>query len=314
MSAPNRSVDHKAMAAHPDALCVVAECKTAPTKSGACSRHSYALRYIPFDEQPWMGPAKDRPKKCSVAACVFPRYGRNKHCYRHYNRVRAHGTAADPKPRHYAPTCAIAYCGAKSQTYSVCSAHAQTLLADRWAMVRDESPRYCLEGCDEPTWSNGLCRLHYSRLRNATPNNAPRRACVEVDCDEESVDRRRCATHLREFIAADPGRVMCTSSGCEKNVIARGLCSAHYYAARRAGTLDQHTTRGQGVPRLAVTCRATGCESGSKAHGLCQPHYDKARRLSKRDEVPLQVAIDELATTPSTPSTTAAADSEAAAA
>ncbi len=203
------------------------------------------LRYIPVDQQPWLGPKRDWPKACRVTDCDLPRYNKRL-CFRHDARVKSTGTTADPRSPHLSATCVIAYCERDADSRSLCKSHHQILMRGRLAVVADDSVHYCVEAaCEQPVWTAGLCRLHSSRKRaGRTDLGAQRRVCMVSDCKETSVDRFRCSTHLAELEAAEPGRVVCTMPDCAKNVIARGLCSAHYYKARRAGTLDAHSPRG----------------------------------------------------------------------
>ncbi|AXV10309.1 hypothetical protein DVS28_b0569 (plasmid) [Euzebya pacifica] len=58
----------------------------------------------------------------------------------------------------------------------------------------------------------------------------------------------------------------CGESECTEEVHAKGLCKAHYEAARRTGAL------------VAKTCNMDGCDDAHSARGLCARHYMQARR------------------------------------
>lgn len=55
-------------------------------------------------------------------------------------------------------------------------------------------------------------------------------------------------------------------SKCSEEVHAKGLCKAHYEAARRTGAVS------------TKSCNMDGCEDAHSARGLCARHYMQARR------------------------------------
>ena len=64
----------------------------------------------------------------------------------------------------------------------------------------------------------------------------------------------------------------CTVDGCERPMLAKGLCKAHYERNRRNGTLGQ----GIGPPRFMRAprfCSVEGCGRRHKTNGFCNLHY-----------------------------------------
>lgn len=67
----------------------------------------------------------------------------------------------------------------------------------------------------------------------------------------------------------------CSVSGCQRVVIAKGLCSAHYKRMRKG--IDPRTDP-RPLKTHGATCKVAGC--GVKAYGLslCQKHYNRMRK------------------------------------
>src|SRR2546430_2721487 len=57
---------------------------------------------------------------------------------------------------------------------------------------------------------------------------------------------------------------LCTVEGCTKRLVARGLCSMHYYRLTKTGTLAAR------LPRL---CSVTGCTKKHFGKGFCAMHW-----------------------------------------
>ena len=68
---------------------------------------------------------------------------------------------------------------------------------------------------------------------------------------------------------------MCSVVGCDKKVIARGLCKRHYQGKRSAGKLP-----GQKI------CSEVGCERGVIARGLCSRHYQRLLKAGRLKDAP----------------------------
>lgn len=59
---------------------------------------------------------------------------------------------------------------------------------------------------------------------------------------------------------------------CGKKVKARGLCSAHYEAWRKANPFEVSNQMGKWS---GAVCQHRECESPVRAQGLCQHHYNQ---------------------------------------
>lgn len=78
---------------------------------------------------------------------------------------------------------------------------------------------------------------------------------------------------------ANPDRTTadCSVTGCERAVLAKGWCSAHYQRVRRNGGGPGRASIGPD-PRPARRCSIGGCENKYRSLGFCEAHYMRARR------------------------------------
>jgi hypothetical protein len=60
----------------------------------------------------------------------------------------------------------------------------------------------------------------------------------------------------------------CSEDGCDRPVIARGVCNKHYHRLRSKGPLPP-------LPLRPVTCSIDGCEKTQTSWGWCQMHYKR---------------------------------------
>jgi hypothetical protein len=67
----------------------------------------------------------------------------------------------------------------------------------------------------------------------------------------------------------------CAIEGCDKEVLARGWCSKHYYRWRRSG--DPLTARAKLPVGTYTTCTVEGCEKPHFTAGLCDMHRWRVR-------------------------------------
>ena len=72
----------------------------------------------------------------------------------------------------------------------------------------------------------------------------------------------------------------CEMPGCDKPVVARGLCQEHYDSWRNGAT--EHPRLGvfkkSGVSVKKGVCLIDGCDEPAKIRGLCSPHYQAWRK------------------------------------
>jgi hypothetical protein len=86
--------------------------------------------------------------------------------------------------------------------------------------------------------------------------------------------------HRHEWKAAREG-ACCKVEGCQRSVMARGLCNMHYQRWRLKGDVGP-------VEPLQVNggrCLVKGCSRWSLARGWCRLHYDRWRRDGEPGEV-----------------------------
>ena len=79
----------------------------------------------------------------------------------------------------------------------------------------------------------------------------------------------------------------CQFETCEREVLARSLCGAHYSQQRSGKTLSPVRER---LPKITEWCSFTDCAKPVTSKGLCAGHYEQ-RRLGK-DLAPLQVPVE----------------------
>lgn len=64
---------------------------------------------------------------------------------------------------------------------------------------------------------------------------------------------------------------ICSVDGCEKKVLAKGLCQEHYYRMKRYGTFEPFPKRKRGI------CSIEGCGRPHYGRGWCAMHWAKWR-------------------------------------
>ena len=101
-----------------------------------------------------------------------------------------------------------------------------------------------VEGCERPTYSKGLCEMHYRRVL------------------------RRGEVGPASVITRE--KVMCIAEGCDKVAEAWGYCHGHYQRLLRHGVVNEKPLRPPG--RL---CSVDRCPRPHKAQGYCAAHYKR---------------------------------------
>lgn len=77
---------------------------------------------------------------------------------------------------------------------------------------------------------------------------------------------------------------ICIADGCEKEIVARGLCPMHWKRWRKSGGKSLEPKRIAKYPPGAKCRHLDGCERPVKARGWCKMHWDRIR--SKGDPGP----------------------------
>lgn len=81
----------------------------------------------------------------------------------------------------------------------------------------------------------------------------------------------------------------CSVAGCDRDVVARGWCSAHYFRWRKHGDVLADRPVGQRRSR-SRHCSVPRCGRVVKARGWCRVHYERWRRFgSVQADIPIQV-------------------------
>ena len=77
--------------------------------------------------------------------------------------------------------------------------------------------------------------------------------------------------------------LVCSVEGCERPILARGLCNAHYIRERNDRPLTPPLHERQGP-----ICKVKGCEAPTSSHGgfdFCRSHYRRWIRRTRTAEL-----------------------------
>lgn len=67
---------------------------------------------------------------------------------------------------------------------------------------------------------------------------------------------------------------LCSVEGCQKHMVAQGLCHTHYCSARKDGTI----TINRPDKINGGKCSVDGCDKIAISRGCCQAHYEKVKK------------------------------------
>lgn len=121
---------------------------------------------------------------------------------------------------------------------------------------------------------------------------ADRAICSVDGCDKTVVRREWCSAHYQRWLRhGDPTKTnrlegaVCTVDGCDRPVKSYGICGTHYMRKRRHG--DVHAN--PAVRRHG--CLVEGCGRQHAARGYCKLHYDRIILTgAPRDDQPARTA------------------------
>lgn len=80
----------------------------------------------------------------------------------------------------------------------------------------------------------------------------------------------------------------CSVEGCDRDVLARGMCNMHYQRMRNRGSVDLAVSP-------IILCSVDNCERKYYCNGLCAIHYERLRNRGTIDLLPIRSVADRLA-------------------
>lgn len=235
----------------PTRLCGIEECDRQTVARGICSSHYHYMKKA--------GRLADysRPERqklaCSVEGCGKTSQARGL-CSMHYARLRLKGEVGGPGPvlrERFAAGCLVAECAGDAviRKSGLCAKHyRESLLKER--------PDCSVDGCNRPTSNlkRMLCQMHYSRF-------------------------------IKHGSTGPAGALRggsCSVAGCDRELEAKRLCSAHYQRARKGKPLAAPIRE----PRAQSECAIDWCDSAAAAGGFCSMHWQRQRSGADMDKPP----------------------------
>jgi hypothetical protein len=142
-----------------------------------------------------------------------------------------------------------------------------------------------IEGCNKLHKTQGLCDMHYARLRaNGDPNITQRerdKICKVEGCEGKHQGLGYCQKHLTrikrngrlELIKPFYDNENCLIEGCNKIKHGKGYCANHYRSLFLYGDpLYVEKNKPEG-------CTINGCEGEHHAYGYCKQHYYRSDQM-----------------------------------
>lgn len=149
--------------------------------------------------------------------------------------------------------------------------------------------------CNEEAHCQGLCNLHYNRMRTGYVGpggykNVGKTCTIDL-CKDPAVGRSMCPRHYRQALRVEKGlpirqlinkNKMCRVEHCHNKASSRLLCTSHYalysndkkilkdLSFRPVSTLKQPIMNYK-------TCIAFGCKQGIETSNLCKKHLSYFR-------------------------------------
>lgn len=107
------------------------------------------------------------------------------------------------------------------------------------------------------------------------------RICTTDGCTKKVLGRGMCSAHYNRWRRAHFDR-LCTGPDCTEAGVTRGLCSKHYQRFQTHGDTDEHPRR------RAPVCSVDGCERpGNSGRGLCSMHRRRYKRNGTTETRPV---------------------------
>lgn len=124
------------------------------------------------------------------------------------------------------------------------------------------TPPICkIQGCGARIYARGMCNKHYQldRLHRLKEIQGP------TQSQSQSISTGITAQQI------SPRQTGCLVPGCEKPIMAKGLCSTHYQKSRN----DPSFNSADPVKEKSRVCSVLCCGLSVTAKGLCKKHYQR---------------------------------------
>lgn len=94
--------------------------------------------------------------------------------------------------------------------------------------------------------------------------------CIEQGCEKKRYANGRCAYHSEVHRGNWTGRT-CTTEGCTRGGVVKGMCRSHYRAAHEKAK-QEGTWKPKEIP---THCSVKNCTKPHTANGFCRNHYNQ---------------------------------------
>lgn len=146
---------------------------------------------------------------CSVETCNVAAVA-NGFCSSHYQRFKKHGTPYRPCQR--------------------CGDDLPLGTNGRTKLCKICKNNCSIDGCGRPVRRNGMCAPHSHRVQVYGAVERKCRACGKNIPPEAGVGKRYCS---------DECKPVCVANGCQRKVLAKGLCKEHYRRKEHNGSISR---------------------------------------------------------------------------
>jgi len=84
--------------------------------------------------------------------------------------------------------------------------------------------------------------------------------------------------HVGDAVVVPRSERTCAVEGCDRPVLAKGWCTAHYNRVQTHGDPQAHTPIGERPVHEPAECSVPGCTHPVKTRGWCNGHYNRWRK------------------------------------
>lgn len=138
-----------------------------------------------------------------------------------------------------------------------------------------------VEGCDRPHYGKGLCARDYQRKRKTGSTDAPPDVCKKAghpltpdNVITDPAGKRRCKTCREEYKATYVCAETCNAPGCDRPVLALGLCNRDYQRVKIKGTVEDPVY-------LTAEERVEHQRAASRRHYWNDPEHVRAMKRAR---------------------------------